>query len=80
MIGYDDYGQKVEESEKYSKEVYILKKENTRLKELNREMAELLKRIDLDVDDLIVGNINMIAWAKRSLEISQVLNKAKAEG
>ncbi len=54
-----------------------LEEENARLKELNREMAELLKRIDLDVDDLIVGNINMIAWAKRSLEISQVLNKAK---
>jgi len=61
-------------------DVYKLKAESARLKEINREMVELIKRIDLDVDDLIAGKVNMVNWAKRSLEISQVLNKAKAEG
>ena len=55
-------------------------KKNTRLKELNQEMVELIKRIDLDVDDLIAGKVNMVNWAKRSLEISQTLSNTKAEG
>ena len=43
MIGHAEYAQKVEESEKYSKEAYVLKKEVARLKELNREMVEAIK-------------------------------------
>ena len=68
MIGHAEYAQKVEESEKYSKEAYVLKKEVARLKELNREMVAALK---------IVAD-----GVCKNTECEEVVNKvlAKAEG
>ena len=70
MISYADYAQKVEELERYSKEIYVIKKENARLKEALRNIHNYIANPD-DRDDML-GHI---------LDIDQmVLNALYEEG
>ena len=65
--------------------VIYLKKENARLKELNREMVELIRFFEFDVDYML-GQANYlpenyaIDWKSRKVKIANILVKARGEG
>ena len=54
--------------------------ENTRLKELNREMVELIKFFEMDIDDVLAGRVTMINWSKRLTKVKEILIKAEGRG